>query len=158
MKSFYVLTAPAPKDPDRDTVFIRDGFSWPAFLFPLPWLLYRRLWPIALAAVAVYLVTIVLAEQYRLDALPLAFSFVLSLWAALEGGQARVRRLERLGWQIDRVIAADNIADAETVYFADKAATMRNQPAEPLPALPAGKPVAVSDAVALGLIGLQGGR
>lgn len=158
MRSFYVLTAPAATDPDRDTIFVRDGLSWVAFLFPLPWLLFRRLWVVALVAVALYLVSIFVAEQYRLDALPVAFSFLLSLWVALEGGEARVRRYEGLGWQVDRVLVAHNVADAEEAYFLEKAGQARRQPAEPLPALPAGKPVAQNNVVALGLIGPQGGR
>ena len=158
MKSFYVLTAPAATDADRDTVFIRDGFSWIAFLFPLPWLLFRRLWIVALVAVALYLVSIFVAERYDLGALPIAFSFLLSLWVALEGGETRMRRYERLGWQVDRVLAAHNVADAEEIYFTEKAAQARRQPIEPLPVLPAARPVAQNDAVALGLIGPQGGR
>lgn len=158
MKSFYVLTAPAATDPDRDTVFIRDGFSWFAFLFPLPWLAFRRLWTAAIVAVALYFAAIYLAEQYRLDALPIAASFLLSLWVALEGGEARVRRLERLGWQVDRVMAASCVTDAEDIYFAERSATARRQPREPLPALPVGKPVAQANVAALGLIGPQGGR
>lgn len=158
MKSFYVLTAPAATDPDRDTIFIRDGFSWFAFLFPLPWLLFRRLWLTALVAVALYLLSIFIAEQYGLDTVPIAFSFLLSLWAALEGGEARMHRLEGLGWQVDRIMAAPSVADAEAMYFGEKAATTRRQPAEPLPVLPTARPVAQSQAVALGLIGPQGGR
>ena len=158
MKSFYVLSAPAARDPDRDTLFIRDGFSWLAFLFPLPWLLVRRLWLVAVIAIGLYAIAVYLAETYRFDALPIAFSFVLGLWTALEGGEARVRKYERLGWQVERVIGADNLADAEDIYFAEKAQTARSRPAEPLPALPRGKPVAQPNAVALGLIGPQGGR
>ena len=158
MKSFYVMTAPAAGDPDRDTVFIRDGFSWPAFLLPLPWLLFRKLWLVAALAVALYLASIYAAESFRLDALPLAFSFVLSLWVALEGGEARMRRFERLGWRLDRVMSAESLSDAEAIYFADKAARVRSQPTEPLPALPAGRPVASGNIVPLGLIGPQGGR
>jgi hypothetical protein len=159
MKSFYVLTAPAATDPDRDTVFIRDGFSWLAFLFPLPWMLFRRLWLSAAVAVALYLVSIFVTEQYGLDAAPVACSFLISLWVSLEGGEARVRRYERLGWQVDRVLAAQTIGDAEAIYFADKAASARRQPTEPLPALAATKPATPSNnVVALGLIGPQGGR
>ncbi|MGV3548152.1 DUF2628 domain-containing protein [Rhizobium sp.] len=159
MKSFYVLTAPATGDADRDTIFIRDGFSWLAFLFPLPWLLFRRLWIVAILAVAFYGLSIFLAETYRLDALPIAFSFLLSLWVSLEGGEARVRRFERLGWTVDRVMAAPDLATAEDVHFAEKAAAAHRVSATPAPAMPASKPVAPSsNAVALGLIGPQGGR
>lgn len=158
MKSFYVMTAPAAGDPDRDTVFIRDGFSWLAFLLPLPWLLFRKLWLIAAAAVALYLASIYAAEAWRLDALPIAFSFVLSLWVALEGGEARRRRFERLGWSLDRVMSAETLADAEAVYFAERSARARNQSIEPLPVLPVGRPVVSGNIVPLGLIGPQGGR
>lgn len=157
-RSYYVLTTPASTDADRDTKFIRDGFSWLAFLLPLPWLLVKRLWLVALAAVLVYLATIFVAEQYRLDALPIAFSFVLSLWTALEGGHAQASSLERKGWRIERVIAADRLSDAEDIYFAGKTATARAEPEQPLPPLPARKAIASSDAVALGLIGPAGGR
>ena len=158
MKSFYVLSAPAAKDVDRDTMFIRDGFSWLAFLFPLPWLLIRRLWLVALVAVVLYAISIYLAETFRLDALPVAFSFVLGLWTALEGGEARVRKHERLGWTVERVIAAVRLSDAEEIYFADKAAAeARKAPAEAQPALPLGRPQHGANAVALGLIGPQAG-
>ena len=157
MKSFYVLTAPGTADPDRDTVFVRDGFSWLAFLFPLPWLLFRRLWIVAIVAVLLYGVSIFLAETYRLDALPVAFSFLLSLWVSLEGGEARVRRLEHRGWTVDRVMAAPSIADAEEMFFAEKAANASRQPTEPLPLL-SGRPIVRNDTVALGLIGPQGSR
>lgn len=33
----------------EDIVFVKEGFSWPAFFAPLPWLLYQRLWLEALA-------------------------------------------------------------------------------------------------------------
>ena len=158
MKSFYVLTAPAATDPDRDTVFIRDGFSWMAFLFSLPWLLFRRLWLAAVIAVALYLLSIYIAETYGLDMLPIAFSFLLSLWVSLEGGEARVRRLERLGWTVERVLAAQTVSDAEEIYFTEKAVQARREPAEPLPVLSAARPVAPNNVVALGLIGPQGGR
>jgi len=157
-RSYYVLTAPASTDADRDTKFIRDGFSWLAFLLPLPWLLVKRLWLVALVAVLFYLVAVYIAEQYRLDALPVAFSLVLSLWTALEGGHAQARSLERKGWQIERVIAADRLSDAEEIYFADKASSKSSEPDRPLPPMPARKAIASSDAVALGLIGPSGGR
>jgi hypothetical protein len=158
MRSFYVLTAPATGDAVSDTKFIRDGFSWFAFLLPLPWLLVKRLWLIFAAAIIVYIATILIAEQYRIDGLPIAFSFVLSLWTALEGGHAQARALERKGWQIERVIAADRLSDAEDIYFADKAATERTEPERPLSPMPARKVVASTNAVALGLIGPAGGR
>jgi hypothetical protein len=159
MKSFYALRAPAAADDDRDTLFVRDGFSWLAFIFPLPWLLFRRLWLVAIAAVLLYGAAIYLAETYRLDALPFAFSFLLSLWVALEGGEARVRKLVAQGWQIDRILAARNLGDAEAIYFAELAGHSPAQTAAPMPVLPlATDSMPSSNVVALGLIGPQGAR
>ncbi len=31
-------------DPDRDLVLVKEGFSWPAFLFSMLWALWHRLW------------------------------------------------------------------------------------------------------------------
>ena len=31
-------------DPDRDLVLVKEGFSWPAFLFSVLWALWHRLW------------------------------------------------------------------------------------------------------------------
>lgn len=158
MKSFYVLEAPGAADPARDTLFVRDGFSWLPFLFPLPWLLFRRLWIVAVAGVLFYGIAIYLAETYRLDALPIAFSFLLSLWVALEGGQARVRRFERLGWTVDRVMLARNVAEAEEIYFAEKAAASPMETSKTAPVMPAVRPsMPSSNAVALGLIGTDAG-
>ena len=30
--------------PDHEAILVRDGFSWGAFLFTLPWALWRRMW------------------------------------------------------------------------------------------------------------------
>ncbi len=45
-QAIVILDAP-PEDRDRSQIktrFIRDGFSWPAFLFPTLWMLCHRLW------------------------------------------------------------------------------------------------------------------
>lgn len=58
MASYLILTPPGTPDRSeasdryRDgTRFIRDGFSWKAFVFPSLWMLYHRLWLHAVAAV-----------------------------------------------------------------------------------------------------------
>ena len=54
MRVWTVHTAPAaaPIRPARAPVLVREGFSWGAFLFSLPWLLLHRLWLTALLWVA----------------------------------------------------------------------------------------------------------
>ena len=153
MASFYVLTPPVPKDPEKDTLFIRDGYSWPAFLFPLPWLIAKKMWLVAGLAVVFYLMCVIVAEQLRLDGLPLAFSLILSLWTSLEGGHVRARMLERKGWDLRAEVAADDLEEAEEIYFSGhNSSTGVNPPPanfgsrSPLPTM------------ALGLIGPYGDR
>ncbi|MBL0374196.1 DUF2628 domain-containing protein [Rhizobium sp. KVB221] len=156
MANFYVLTPPVPKDLEKDTLFIRDGFSWLAFLFPLPWLLFMRMWLIAGLAAIFYLVVAIAAEQWNLEGLPIAFSFILSLWTALEGNYVRARMLERKGWDIKADIAASDLDEAEEIYFTAEQAARLSRPYIPrLEGYGAGKaPVTL----ALGLIGSNGDR
>jgi len=154
MASFYVLTPPVPKNPEKDTLFIRDGFSWLAFFFPLPWLLFKKMWLVAGLAVVFYLVCVLIAEQWGLDGLPVAFNFILSLWTSLEGGHVRAKMLERRGWDLRAEIAAHDLEEAEELYFAgwgDRGRDFGTPTSVDRPYQPHG-------AMALGLIGPYGDR
>lgn len=154
MASYYILTPPAATDPERQTLFIRDGFSWLAFLLPVPWLLVRKLWLIAALALFFYILTIAAAEFWGLDGLPVAYSLVLSLWTGLEGGHVRASWLQRRGWTIRATIVAETIDEAEAAYFASL-----EEPAAPMrPRFSAPVPAQASNTVTLGLIGPYGSR
>lgn len=153
MASYYVLTPPAMTNAEKQTLFIRDGFSWLAFLFPLPWLLVRRLWLLAGLSVMFFMLAVVVAEYWGLDGLPVAYTFVLCLWTGLEGGHIRASALQRRGWDLKANITADNLDDAEALYFDGVSETV----AAPTPSRnhQASHP---TNAVALGLIGPYGSR
>ena len=152
MATFYVLTPPVLKNPEKDTLFIRDGFSWPAFFFPLFWLLFKKMWLVGGLAVIFYLTSILIAERWGLDGLPLAFSFILSLWTALEGNHVRARMLQRRGWTLRAEIAAHDLEEAEEIYFAGENTVIHT----PAPRSSSGH--LSHGAVALGLIGPYGDR
>lgn len=156
MMSYYVLTPPGSSNPEKDTLFIRDGFSWMAFLFPLPWLLVRKLWMIAGVSVIFYLLSVLAAEYWGLDALPLAFSFILSLWTGLEGGHVRAHWLVRKGWDLKATVAAEDVDEAEALYFAGDAAEVAY--ATPVYKGTAASSSRPNNSVALGLIGPFGSR
>lgn len=156
MATYYVVSPPASTDPEKDTLFIRDAFSWLAFLFPLPWLLVKRLWLVAGLVVAVYAAAILLAEYVGLDGLPFAMSFVISLWLGFEGGHIRAAWLIRKGWREEAIVSAHDLDEAEEIYFSGLA-----RPSDTLatPLIPARAPAAAgANSVALGLIGPFGGR
>ena len=95
-------------------VFVRDGFSWLAFLLTPLWLLRHRLW----LALAIY-VLVSAALDVGLRALG-ASVFVLvlaglliSLLAGLEAGTLRRSKLARRHWRNIGVVTGDDVEDAE---------------------------------------------
>ncbi|MCV3767209.1 DUF2628 domain-containing protein [Rhizobium sp. TRM95796] len=157
MASFYALTPKVCRDPAVETLFIRDGFSWGAFLLPLPWMLYRRLWLITVLSVVALFITSLAAEEFGLDGLSLAFGLILSLWTGFEGGHLRAMHLEKKGWRIEDVINAPDIDTAEAIYF-EARADKTPAPPSPRPMMPEARPGAPRPSVALGLIEPYGGR
>jgi hypothetical protein len=155
MASYYVLTPPGMTNAEKQTLFIRDGFSWLAFIFPLPWLLVRKLWLLAGLSVVLYLVAIMVAEYWGLDGLPLAYTIVLSLWTGIEGGHVRATWLQRRGWDLQATIAAEGIDDAEAIYFGAMPEAVAAAPSRGFAGSITSHP---SQNVALGLIGPYGSR
>ena len=99
-------------------VFVRDGFSWWAFLLTPLWMLRHRLW----LALAIYVV-VSAALDVGLRALG-ASVFVLvpaglliSLLAGLEAGTLRRSKLARRHWRNIGVVTGDDVEDAERRFF-----------------------------------------
>ncbi len=105
------------------TLFIKDGFSWPAFLIPLPWLLYHRLW----LGTLIY-VLIAVAAGLAGTFLPLtenagfALALLANLYAGFEGSDLRRRKIEARGFVQTGSVLAKKGEEAELVYFAERAA------------------------------------
>lgn len=99
-------------------VFVRDGFSWWAFLLTPFWMLRHRLW----LALALYLL-MAAALDAGLRALGASvFMLVLvdlliSLLAGLEAGTLRRFKLARRHWRNIGVVTGDNLEDAERRFF-----------------------------------------
>jgi Protein of unknown function (DUF2628) len=120
MSSYTVYQPPpgvAAAEPHR-FVFVRDGFSWPAFLFTPLWMLWHRLWLV----LAIYLV-ISAALDAGLRALGASlFTLVLvglliSLLVGLEAASLRRFKLARRHWRNIGVVTGDDLEDAERRFF-----------------------------------------
>jgi hypothetical protein len=106
-------------DPDRDVALVKEGFSWPAFIFGPLWALARRLWLAAAGFALVLGLLEALARVVELDpftwtALTLAVSAAFG-WL---GNDLRRRKLERRGFVFRGVVAGDNL-DAALARFLD---------------------------------------
>jgi len=124
MASYLILTPPgapnrsAVSDRYRDeTRFIRDGFSWTAFLFPSLWMLFHRLWLHAIAAVLLQGIALELMRQPGFFAAGAALLLGVHVLAALEGPHAISDRLIGRSWKVENLVSAHDLATAEEIHF-----------------------------------------
>jgi Protein of unknown function (DUF2628) len=119
-----IYTVHQPLDPGAAAaepyrfVFVRDGFSWWAFLLTPFWMLRHRLW----LALAIYLLV-----SAALDAVLRALGasvltlvlagLLISLLAGLEASTLRRFKLARRHWRNIGVVTGDDLEDAERRFF-----------------------------------------
>lgn len=119
MASYMVLIPESGRsEPERARV-VKDGFSFFAFLLPLIYLLWHRMW-----LYAFLLVLFEVALGFWLDfsgqeAAGGVIQFALSMLIALESGTLRARYLQSRGFVIDEILTADRLDDAENIYFSN---------------------------------------
>ncbi len=110
-------TGAAAPDPDRH-VFVRDGFSFWAFIFAPLWMLRYRLW---LVLVLYILVLVALEAAVRIAGASAfavgAIGVLLSLLIGLEAGSLRRFTLRRRGWTYAGVVSGDDREAAERRFF-----------------------------------------
>ncbi|MHA6686942.1 DUF2628 domain-containing protein [Mesorhizobium sp. A556] len=130
--AIYVVMEPPGRAPDAAaTVFVRDGFSWVAFLVPPLWLLWHRLWIEAVLAFVALGFLSALGEASGFMLAGSLLSFLVMLFIGLEGQALRISALIRRGWKQWGVVVADNLDDADARYALDKGTTLREHAPEP---------------------------
>jgi hypothetical protein len=99
---------------------VKDGFSWPAFVFTFVWALWHRLW---LVALAIFVVEFIVGLVVGLIGLGGVVNGVVSLGMALVVGwlanDLRRDHLERSGLTDLGVVIAGNGEDAIERYFTE---------------------------------------
>jgi Protein of unknown function (DUF2628) len=145
----------AASEPSR-FVFVRDGFSWWAFLLTPFWMLRHRLW----LALALYLLMLA-ALDTGLRALGASvFTLILtglliSLVAGLEAGTLRRFKLTCRHWRNIGVVTGDDVEDAERRFFdAWIRQAPARRPASPPSAPTSGSAAPASPSAPSGVIGL----
>jgi hypothetical protein len=142
VKTYLVFVPQAenrtPEEAER-VVFLREKFSWPAFVLGPLWLVWNRLWlgsAFWLAAVALIGAAVsALQLESFVAALVLA---VPSLILALEATLLRQHKLVASGFREAGVVIADDIEGAERRFFDRWLARGKAKPLPPssLPPLP----------------------
>lgn len=123
MRLYTVHIRRLSREPDRDVVLVREGFSWGAFLFTALWALWHRLWLAALLIVLGGLVLDSIVELAELDPLSeAALSLAYALYIGFAGNDWRRRSLARRGYEEQAAVGGADLADAERRYFGEAAA------------------------------------
>ena len=102
----------------EDAILVKQGFSWPAFLFAPFWLLLKRMW-IVLAlflALAGFVSALAAANWIPEDAAPF-LGLGLHLLLGFEGNDLYRWTLARRRFKERAVVAAENRLAAERRYF-----------------------------------------
>jgi hypothetical protein len=134
-----VRTANSLSDAER-LVFVRDGFTFWAFIAAPLWMLWHRMWVVLVGYV---LVTVILiAGLAALGASRTALVVVglfISLLVGLESSTLRRFTLRRRGWNNLGIVSGDDVEDAERRFFGvwlRQAPSQSAAPAAPPPPMP----------------------
>lgn len=149
----YVVMEPPVRDGAEKAILIRDGFHFLAFVFPVFWLLFHRLWLEALGVLAAALALGAASSYLGYDPLAIIASLALGIFIGLEGAALKTHALSRRGWRHWGVVEAETRDDAEIRYLALNEVVAQ---VEPVLASVAVKPVRGSPAGAVPALGMLG--
>ena len=126
MATFVVMSDMS--DPSGvETEFVRDHFSVIAFIAPVIWLAWCRLWIEAVAALAAVACLAGLGTVTGFGNTASVLSVLVSIFVAAEGPQLRILALERRGFRQVAAVEADNAENAAIRYFAQSRVPGREQ-------------------------------
>ena len=102
----------------EDAILVKEGFSWPAFLVPLIWLVYKRMW-IVLAFYIAATAGLTMLAQSAVVAETAVFvgNFAVNLILGLQGNDLYRWTLQRRRYREQAVVLGQNLVTAEQRYF-----------------------------------------
>ena len=116
MKAFTVHARPL--DPPEGFAFVKDGFSWPALLVPILWLLWHRLW-LALVWYVAWVLALAWVDRLAGETWAAILAILGALFVALEANDIRRRSLVSRGWRELGAASGSNLEEAEIRFFSE---------------------------------------
>ena len=118
MRIYTIQQGLNPSAAGDDLEFVREGFSWGAFVFTVLWPLYHGLWLAFVIVLAGYAllsaaVSVVGLSDFGQSAVWLAAALLF----AFEANNLRRWTLRRRGWRDVGVAAGRTLSDAEHRFF-----------------------------------------
>ena len=100
-----------------EAVFVRQSFSWSAFLFGPFWLARYRLWLALLVWILAYFILAVVGFRYLTSSATFWIMVALQSFLGLEANRLIEARLAAQGYRLINVVAAANRDEAEVTFF-----------------------------------------
>ncbi len=98
--------------------FVRDGFSWGAFLVPVIWLIWRRMWWILAIYLAAALVLVLLLDWWSPnEAVQIVTGLGFALLFGFEANALRRWSLRRKNWHTAGIAVGRGRETAERDFF-----------------------------------------
>lgn len=159
MAAYVVLSPPRADAGDEESAVVKDGFTWLAFIVPVLWFAFHRMWLWAAGFLVLGFALFVAADRTGWQVAAVVLQILANLWAGLEAGTMRVAHLERNGWSTADIVVAPGRRAAEDIHFAKVAAKGgATRPPAVAPGVGRTFPPPDDEGPALGLFDHDGGR
>lgn len=113
-----VPSAFSPEERAEQVVFVREGFTWLGFLFPLPWLLFNRLWLPTLMALGFMALLALTAKEFSLPQASVGLlGLLLNFIVGFEGNNLKRWKLERRGYAFLATVVGRDFDEVESRFF-----------------------------------------
>lgn len=117
MSRYVVFEPPEAVGPSEAAIFLRDRFSFVAFVFTFLWMFRYGLWLSGLVTIAILVALNVLGTVQGFELSAALISVLLGVLIGLEGPSLRAARLRRKGWNDVAAFEAQNTDEAELIYY-----------------------------------------
>ena len=115
MAVYLVQAADATQAQILKARFIREGFSWPAFILAQLWLIYHRLWLALAVWVALEVAFVVLVYPHVGVGISAAIDGLAHLFIGLEGN--RLRQVKGARATVTELVDARTREEAEAIFY-----------------------------------------
>ena len=110
LRSYVVMLNPSATEPMEELEFVREGFSFFAFLFTIFWALYHRCWHFAGVILLLNLLLVLLLQYsgFLTDDAVGVIQFGIQLWVGFEANNYLQNALRRRGYITYGVVSGEN--------------------------------------------------
>jgi len=120
MRLYSVFLRDHGRANDENLLLVKEGFSWPAFVFTFVWALWSRMWWPAIVIFSVIVLSGWGAIQLGLgETIETVISVSLGVGLGLVGNDIRRWSLERQGYQEVALVTGKNTEDAMRRFLDD---------------------------------------